>query len=64
MFDITAATINNDEEVFCLDKIEYQSNSWTQLSLINDPVVNWFSKRQGLRVFRFCSVSLQSFSTS
>ena len=39
MFDITATTINNDEEVYCLDKIEYQRNTWTQLSLINDPVV-------------------------
>ena len=39
MFDITAATINNDEEVYCLDKIEYQRNTWTKLSLINDPVV-------------------------
>ena len=39
MFEISAATINNDEEVYCLDKIEYQRNTWTQLSLINDPVV-------------------------
>ena len=39
MFDITAQIINNDEEIYCLDKIEYQRNTWTQLSLINDPVV-------------------------
>ena len=39
MFDVTATTINNDEEVYCLDEIEYQRNTWTQLSLINDPVV-------------------------
>ena len=39
MFDITAQTINNDEEIYCLDKIEYQRNTWTQLSLFNDPVV-------------------------
>ena len=39
MFDITATTINNDEEVYCLDKIEYQRNTWTKLSLISDPVV-------------------------
>ena len=39
MFDITAATINNDEEIYCLDKIEYQRNTWTKLSLINDSVV-------------------------
>ena len=35
----TAQMINNDEEIYCLDKIEYQRNTWTQLSLINDPVV-------------------------
>ena len=39
MFDITAQTIHNDEEIYCLDKIEYQRNTWTQLSLINDSVV-------------------------
>ena len=39
MFDVTSTTINNDEEVYCLDKIEYQRNTWTKLSLINDPVV-------------------------
>ena len=39
MFDITAQMIHNDEEIYCLDKIEYQRNTWTQLSLINDPVV-------------------------
>ena len=37
MFDVTAQTIHNEEEIYCLDKIVYQKNSWTQLSLINDP---------------------------
>ena len=36
MFDVTAQTVNNEEEINCLDKILY-GNSWTQLSLINDP---------------------------
>ena len=39
MFDITAQTIHNEDEIYCLDKVVYQKNSWTQLSLINDPVV-------------------------
>ena len=39
MFDITARTIHNEEEIYCLDKVVYQRNTWTQLSLINDPVV-------------------------
>ena len=39
MFDVTAQIVNNEEEINCLDKILYQKNSWTQLSLINDPVI-------------------------
>ena len=39
MFDITAQTIHNEDEIYCLDKVVYQKNSWTQLSLINDPVI-------------------------
>ena len=39
MFDLTAQMVHNEEEIYCLDKILYQKNSWTQLSLINDPVI-------------------------
>ena len=39
MFDVTAQMVHNEEEISCLDKILYQKNSWTQLSLINDPVI-------------------------
>ena len=39
MFDITAQTIHNEEEIYCLDKIVYQKNSWTKLSLMIDPVI-------------------------
>ena len=38
MVDVTAQTFHNEDEICCLDKIVYQKNSWTQLSLINDPV--------------------------
>ena len=34
-----AQLANNWEEINCLDKILYGKNSWTQLSLINDPVI-------------------------
>ena len=50
MFDITAQTIHNDEEIYCLDNIEYQRNIWTQLSLINDPLVIGF---QSAKVYVF-----------
>ena len=39
MFDVTAQTVHNEEEIYCLDRIIYQKNSWTKLSLINDPVI-------------------------
>ena len=39
MFDVTAQIVNNEEEINCLDKILYGKNCWTQLSLINDPVI-------------------------
>ena len=39
MFDVTAQIVNNEEEIIGLDKILHQKNSWTQLSLINDPVI-------------------------
>ena len=34
MFDVTAQTVNNEEEIGCLDKILYGKNSWTQLSQV------------------------------
>ena len=39
MFDVTAQMVHNEEEIYCLDRILYQKNSWTQLSLINDPTI-------------------------
>ena len=50
MFDITAQTIHNDEEIYCLDKVVYLR------SLV--------FKAQGLRIFGFCVMSRQSSSTS
>ena len=31
MFDITAQSIHNEDKIYCLDKVVYQKNSWTQL---------------------------------
>ena len=39
MFDVTAQVVHNEEEITGLDKILYQKNSWTELSLINDSVI-------------------------
>ena len=50
MFDVTAQIVNNEEEIHCLDKVVYQKNFWTQLSLINDPVIISF---QSTKVYVF-----------
>ena len=39
MFDVTAQIVHNEEEISGLDKIVHQRNAWTQLSLINGPVI-------------------------
>ena len=39
MFDVTAQLVNNQEEINCLDKIQWRKNSWTRLSLIDDEIV-------------------------
>ena len=50
MFDVTAQIVHNEEEISGLDKILYQKNSWTQLSLINDSVI---INLQSTRVYVF-----------
>ena len=50
MFHVTVQIVNNEEEINGLDKILYQKNSWTQLSLINDPVV---INLQSTKVYEF-----------
>ena len=44
MFDVTAQIVHNEEEISGLDKVVYQKNSWTQLSLINDEVVIYLQR--------------------
>ena len=39
MFDVTAQLVNNQEEIHGLDKIQWDKDSWTRLSLIHDEVV-------------------------
>ena len=50
MFDVTAQIVNNEEEITGLDKILYQKNSSTQLSLMNDPVI---TNLQSIKVYVF-----------
>ena len=39
MFDVTAQLVNNQDEINGLDKIQWEKNSWTRLSLIDDETV-------------------------
>ena len=39
MFDVTAQLVNNQEEIRSLDKIQWEKDSWTRLSLIGDETV-------------------------
>ena len=64
MFDVTAQIVRGGEDINGLDKILYQKNSWTQSSLINDPVIINLQSTKGLRILRFCIMSRQSSSTS
>ena len=36
MFDVTAQLVNNQDEIHGLDKIQWEKDSWKQLSLIGD----------------------------
>ena len=39
MFDVTAQLVNNQEEISCLDKTQWEKYSWTRPSLIGDETV-------------------------
>ena len=62
MFDVTAQIIHNEEEIYCLDKIVYQKNSWTQLSLINDSVIIIFKAQRSTYFQILCYVSAKFFN--
>ena len=64
MFDVTVQIVNNEEEIIGLDKILYQKNSWTHLSLINDEVVINLQRTKVLCLLGFCVVPRKGSSTS
>ena len=39
MFDITAQLVNDQEEIYGLDRIQWEKDSWKRLSLIGDETV-------------------------
>ena len=63
MFDVTAQLVNNQEEIHGLDKIQWEKDSWTRLSLIGDgTVINLQSTKVCL--LGFCVVPQKGSSTS
>ena len=56
MFDVTAQMVNNQEEIHGLDKIQWEKDSWKQLSLIGDKTV--INKHNSQSLLRFCVVCL------
>ena len=50
MFDVTAQLVNNQEEIHGLDKIQWEKDSWTNLSMIGDETV---INLQSTKVFVF-----------
>ena len=50
MFDVTAQFVNNQDEISGLDKIQWEEDSWTRLSLIGDETV---INLQSTKVFVF-----------
>ena len=48
--DVTAQLVNNQEEINCVDQIQYGKNSWTRLSFIEDEIV---INLQSTKVFVF-----------
>ena len=57
MFDISAKLVSEQDEIFKVDTIPWEKNSWKELSLIGDETVIQSSTRKSLRLLRFCVVS-------
>ena len=64
MFDVTAQLVNNQEEIHGLDKIQWEKDSWTRLSLIGDGNSHQSSKHKSLCLLGFCVVPREDPSAS
>ena len=64
MFDITLKLVSEQDEINNLDKIQWEKNSWKQLSLIGDEIVINLQRTKSLRLLRFCIVLWKDPSTS
>ena len=62
MFDVTAQSVNDQEEIHGLDKIHWERNYWKRLSLIGDETVIIFSARRSVPSRVLCCASGGSFN--
>ena len=60
MFDISSRFVSEQDEISGLETIGWEKHSWKYLSLIGDERVINLQRTKGLRLFRFCIVSLVS----
>ena len=64
MLDVTAQLVNNQDEINGLNKIQWEKNSWTRLSLIGDETVINLQSTKSLCLLGFCVVPRKGSSTS
>ena len=57
MFDISAKSVTEQEEISGLETIGWENHSWKYMSLIGDERIINLQRTKGLRLFRFCIVS-------
>ena len=63
MFDVTARSVNNQEEIHGLDKIQWEKYSWKRLSLIGDEtVINLQSTKKSMSSRNLCCALEGSFN--
>ena len=62
MFDVTAQLVNKQDEIHGLDKIQWEKDSWTRLSLIGDETVINLQSTKSLSSRILCYVSAKFFN--
>ena len=62
MFDVTAQLVIFQEEINCLDKIQWWKNSWTRLSLIDGEIVINLQTKKSMSSRILCCVSERFFN--
>ena len=57
MFDTSARLVSEQDEIFGLETVGWENQSWKYMSLVGDERVINLQRIKCLRLFRFCIVS-------